>query len=84
VQRHSDNALALAKWLEQHPSVDYVLYPGLESSPYHSLAKKYLTNGYGGVLQFGIKGGKEKAAQFIDHLKLASHLANVGDAKTLV
>lgn len=84
VQRHSDNALALAKWLEQHPSVDYVLYPGLESSPYQSLAKKYLTNGYGGVLQFGIKGGKEKAAQFIDHLKLASHLANVGDAKTLV
>ncbi|HEX3023726.1 MAG TPA: O-acetylhomoserine aminocarboxypropyltransferase/cysteine synthase [Chitinophagaceae bacterium] len=84
VQRHADNALALAKWLEQHPSVDYVLYPGLESSPYHSLAKKYLTNGYGGVLQFGIKDGKEKATQFIDHLKLASHLANVGDAKTLV
>lgn len=84
VQRHVDNALALAKWLEQHPSVDYVLYPGLESSPYHSLAKKYLSNGYGGVLQFGIKGGKEKATQFIDHLKLASHLANVGDAKTLI
>lgn len=84
VQRHCDNALALAQWLEQHPSVDYVWYPGLASSPYHELAKKYLTNGFGGVLQFGVKGGKEKAAQFIDELKLASHLANVGDAKTLV
>ena len=84
VQRHADNALALAKWLEGHPKVEYVWYPGLESSPYHDLAKKYLTNGFGGVLQFGIKGGKEKAPQFIDQLKLASHLANVGDAKTLV
>jgi O-acetylhomoserine (thiol)-lyase len=84
VQRHADNALALAQWLEQHPQVEYVWYPGLESSPYHSLAKKYLTNGFGGVLQFGIKGGKEKAAQFIEKLQLASHLANVGDAKTLV
>ncbi len=64
--------------------MEYVWYPGLESSPYHDLAKKYLTNGFGGVLQFGIKGGKEKAPQFIDQLKLASHLANVGDAKTLV
>jgi O-acetylhomoserine (thiol)-lyase len=84
VQRHVDNALTLAKWLEGNPNVEYVWYPGLESSPYHDLAKKYLTNGFGGVLQFGIKGGKEKAAQFIDQLKLASHLANVGDAKTLV
>ena len=84
VERHVENALALAKWLEAHPAVDYVWYPGLESSPYHTLAKKYLTNGFGGVLQVGIKGGKEKAAQFIDSLKLASHLANVGDAKTLV
>jgi O-acetylhomoserine (thiol)-lyase len=84
VQRHCDNALALAQWLEEHPHVEYVWYPGLESSPYHNLAKKYLTNGFGGVLQFGIKGGKEKASQLIDNLKLASHLANVGDAKTLV
>jgi O-acetylhomoserine (thiol)-lyase len=84
VQRHSENALALAEWLEQHPQVEYVWYPGLKSSPYHDLANKYLTNGFGGVLQFGIKGGKQKAAEFIDHLKLASHLANVGDAKTLV
>ena len=84
VQRHVDNALALAEWLEKHPQVDYVTYPGLVSSPYNALAKKYLKNGFGGVLQVGIKGGKEKAAQFIDALKLASHLANVGDAKTLV
>ncbi|MEY4660572.1 MAG: hypothetical protein RLZZ42_524 [Bacteroidota bacterium] len=83
-QRHGENALALAQWLEQHPEVEYVLYPGLASSPYHTLAKTYLTNGFGGVLQFGIKGGKERAAQFIGQLKLASHLANVGDAKTLV
>lgn len=83
-ERHAQNALALAQWLEQHPAVEYVWYPGLESSPYYAHAKKYLTNGFGGVLQFGIKGGKEKAAKLIDELKLASHLANVGDAKTLV
>jgi O-acetylhomoserine/O-acetylserine sulfhydrylase len=84
VERHVQNTLALAQWLEAHPSVEFVWYPGLESSPYHGLAKKYLRNGYGGVLQFGIKGGKEKASAFINALKLASHLANVGDAKTLV
>jgi O-acetylhomoserine/O-acetylserine sulfhydrylase len=84
VQRHSENALALAKWLESHPQVEFVWYPGLDSSPYHVLGKKYLQNGFGGVLQFGIKGGKAKAAAFINELKLASHLANVGDAKTLV
>jgi O-acetylhomoserine/O-acetylserine sulfhydrylase len=84
VQRHAENALALAKWLEGHPQVEFVWYPGLESSPYHALGKKYLHNGFGGVLQFGIKGGKAKAAAFINELKLASHLANVGDAKTLV
>ncbi len=83
VQRHVDNAQSLAEWLEQHPSVEYVLYPGLKSNPYHELAKKYLTNGYGGVLQVAIKGGKENAAKFINSLKLISHLANVGDAKTL-
>jgi O-acetylhomoserine (thiol)-lyase len=83
VQRHVDNAQKLAEWLEQHPSVEYVLYPGLKSNPYHELAKKYLTNGYGGVLQVAIKGGKENAAKFINSLKLISHLANVGDAKTL-
>jgi O-acetylhomoserine/O-acetylserine sulfhydrylase len=84
VQRHFDNALALATWLQQHPQVEFVDYPGLSSSPYNELARKYLTNGFGGILNFGIKGGKEKASQLIDSLKLASHLANVGDAKTLV
>ena len=83
VQRHVDNALALAQWLKQHPLVDFVEYPGLESNPYNALAKKYLSNGFGGVLNFGVKGGKENASKFIDSLKLVSHLANVGDAKTL-
>ena len=83
VQRHVDNALELARWLEQHPLVDFVEYPGLESSPYHALAKKYLKNGFGGILNFGVKGGKENASKFIDSLSLVSHLANVGDAKTL-
>jgi len=84
VQRHVDNALVLAQWLEKHPQVEFVDYPGLTSSPYNELAKKYLKNGFGGILNFGLVGGKENAARFIDHLKLASHLANVGDAKTLV
>jgi len=83
VQRHVDNALELAQWLEQHPQVEFVEYPGLKSSPYHTLAKKYLSNGFGGILNFGVKGTKENASKFIDSLKLASHLANVGDAKTL-
>jgi O-acetylhomoserine/O-acetylserine sulfhydrylase len=84
VQRHVDNALELAKWLEQHPQVEFVEYPGLASSPYNSLAKKYLKNGFGGILNFGVVGEKENASKLIDNLKLASHLANVGDAKTLV
>jgi len=83
VQRHVDNALELARWLEQHPQVEFVWYPGLKSSPYYELAKKYLPNGAGGILQFGIKGGIENGRKFIDSLKLVSHLANVGDAKTL-
>lgn len=83
VERHSQNALELAKWLEADERVEFVWYPGLESSPYHALAQKYLTNGFGGVLQFGIKGGVENGRKFINSLKLASHLANVGDAKTL-
>jgi len=84
VQRHVDNALALAQWLEKHPQVEFVEYPGLPSSPYNTLAKKYLKNGFGGILNFGLIGEKENASRFIDELKLASHLANVGDAKTLV
>jgi O-acetylhomoserine (thiol)-lyase len=83
VHRHAENALTLATWLEKHPSVDFVYYPGLASSPYHLLAKKYLQNGFGGVLQFGIKGGAENGKKFINSLQLVSHLANVGDAKTL-
>jgi len=83
MERHVQNALELASWLEKHPDVEYVDYPGLASSKYHSLAKQYLTKGFGGVLNFGIKGGKLQAAKFIDSLQLASHLANVGDAKTL-
>lgn len=84
VQRHVDNALAIATWLEGHPQVELVNYPGLASSPYHSLAKKYLRNGFGGVLSFELKGSKETASKFIDSLELISHLANVGDAKTLI
>jgi len=84
VQRHVDNALELAKWLDQHPQVAKVNYPGLSSSPHHSLAKKYLKNGFGAVLSFEINGDKENAGKFIDSLKLVSHLANVGDAKTLI
>lgn len=84
VQRSADNALALAQWLEKHPDVESVNYPGLESSTYHKLAKKYLRNGFGAVLSFTVKGTKENAGKIIDSLKLVSHLANVGDAKTLI
>ncbi|GGH05515.1 O-acetylhomoserine aminocarboxypropyltransferase/cysteine synthase family protein [Mucilaginibacter phyllosphaerae] len=84
VQRHVDNALELAKWLEQHPQVETVNYPGLESSPHYTLAKKYLKNGFGAVLSFKIKGDTELANNLVDNLKLVSHLANVGDAKTLI
>ncbi|WP_316849099.1 O-acetylhomoserine aminocarboxypropyltransferase/cysteine synthase family protein [Pedobacter agri] len=84
VQRHVDNALELATWLENHPLVKEVHYPGLASSKYNNLAKKYLSNGFGGVLSFELNGTKENATQVIDHLKLVTHLANVGDAKTLI
>lgn len=84
VQRTVDNALELAQWLESQPQVETVNYPGLESSSYHALAKKYLKNGFGGVLSFTVKGNKEQATKLIDSLQLVSHLANVGDAKTLI
>ena len=84
VQRHCDNTLALAQWLEKHPRVAWVKYPGLPSHPHHERARKLLRNGFGGVLTFGIKGGFEAGKKFIDSVQLASHLANVGDAKTLV
>ena len=84
VQRTVDNALELATWLEQHPKVESVNYPGLKSHPSHALAKKYLRHGFGGVLSFAVKGEKENAIRFVDSLKLVSHLANVGDSKTLI
>lgn len=84
VQRAVDNALLLAQWLEKHPNVESVNYPGLASSTYHKLAKKYLKNGFGAVLSFTVKGSKEKTTQVVDNLQLISHLANVGDAKTLI
>lgn len=84
VERHVENALKLAQWLENHEEVEKVNYPGLSSSPYHALANKYLKNGFGGVLSFHIKGGSIRASEFVNNLKLASHLANVGDAKTLI
>jgi O-acetylhomoserine (thiol)-lyase len=84
IDRTVENALKVAKWLEAHDDVEYVNYPGLESSPYHEIAKKYLKRGFGGVLTFKIKGGNERADGFIDSLGLISHLANIGDAKTLI
>ncbi len=84
-ERHNANALELARWLQAHPEVAWVWYPGLPEHPYHQQAKKYLRDGqFGGVLVFGLKGGYEAARQFINKVELASHLANVGDAKTLV
>ena len=84
VQRHCDNALKFAQWLSRHPQVGWVWYPGLESHSYHLAAKKYLRNGFGGIVVFGVKGGLEAGRALIDRLELASLLANVGDAKTLV
>ena len=84
LERHSQNALAVAKHLEAHPGVAWVNYPGLESSQYHSRAKKYLPTGQGALVTFGIKGGYEAGKKLIDHLQLFSHVANIGDAKSLV
>jgi O-acetylhomoserine (thiol)-lyase len=84
VQRHADNALELATWLQNQPTVEWVNYPGLADHPQHEVAERILTNGYGAVPSFGIRGGSTAAQRFIDSVELASHLANVGDAKTLV
>lgn len=84
MERHVENTLTLAKWLEQHPKVASVNYPGLENHPTYANAKKYLPKGAGGVLSFEVKGNKETANQVVDNLELVSHLANVGDAKTLI
>ncbi len=84
VQRHSASALEIATWLKKHPLVSWVVYPGLEDSPDHAVAKKYLKGGFGGILGFGVKGGYDAAVKFINSVQLLSHLANIGDAKTLV
>ena len=82
--RHCENTLKVAKYLESHKKVEWVNYPGLKSHSHYKNAKKYLPDGAGAILGFGIKGGKDSAIKFINNVKLASHLANVGDAKTLV
>jgi O-acetylhomoserine (thiol)-lyase len=84
LERHVQNAQTLAEWLLRHPAVEWVNYPGLPQHPHHALAKKYLPDGAGAILGFGIRGGKAAGKKFINSVKLASHLANVGDAKTLV
>ena len=84
VNKICENAIALAKWLEQHPKVSSVSYPGLESHPYHDMAKKYLTNGFGAVLCFRVKGGLENTIRVVESLDLISHLVNVGDVRTLI
>lgn len=83
-QRHSENALAVARFLKSHPLVNWVIYPGLEDNPNHPLAAKYMKGGFGGLIGFGIKGGLEAGKRFINSVQLLSHLANIGDAKSLV
>ncbi|MDY0404473.1 aminotransferase class I/II-fold pyridoxal phosphate-dependent enzyme [Virgibacillus sp. 179-BFC.A HS] len=84
IKRHSANAQEVASYLESHPSVDWVNFPGLTTHPSHQLAKKYLQNGFGSMITFGIKGGREAGRHVIDNIKLWSHVANVGDAKSLI
>lgn len=84
IERHNENALQVARFLEQHPQVDWVNFPGLESHPSHELAKKYFSSGFGSVITFGIKGGLEAGKKLINNIDLWSHVANVGDAKSLI
>jgi O-acetylhomoserine (thiol)-lyase len=84
MEKHSRNALEVAKYLKNHEKVEWVYYPGLEDDPSHELANKYLKGGYGGLVSFGIKGGLEAGKKFIESVELLSHLANIGDSKSLV
>jgi O-acetylhomoserine (thiol)-lyase len=84
MERHSQNAQRVAEWLARHPAVQWVNYPGLPSHTHHANAKRYLKNGFGAIVGFGIRGGQAAGVKFINNVKLASHLANIGDAKTLV
>jgi O-acetylhomoserine (thiol)-lyase len=84
IQRHSENAAKVAEFLSAHPKVSWVNYPGLPDHPSHKLASTYLKGGYGALMGFGVKGGSEAGKRFIDNLKLFSHLANIGDSKSLV
>jgi len=84
MERHCDNALKVARYLKSHSQTAWVRYPGLEDDPTHTVAKKYLKKGFGGMVVFGIKGGAEAGSKFVENLQLFSHLANVGDAKSLV
>jgi O-acetylhomoserine (thiol)-lyase len=84
MEAHSRNALAVAEWLERQPAISWVKYPGLKSSPYHAISQKYLPKGQGSVATFGIKGGTPAGRKLIDHVKIFSHLANLGDAKSLI
>nr|NQU93613.1 O-acetylhomoserine aminocarboxypropyltransferase/cysteine synthase [Bacteroidota bacterium] len=84
MERHCENALALAQWLQQHPEVGKVNYPGLPGNPNHAIASTYLKSGYGGVLSLVIKGDKQHTSRFVESLRLVSHLANVGDTRTLI
>ena len=83
-QRSLDNTMEIALWLKEHPKVESVSYPGLPDDKYHQLAKKYLRNGFGGVLTFRVKGGKAAAGSVLDRLQMISHVANVGDVRTII
>jgi O-acetylhomoserine (thiol)-lyase len=84
MEAHCANALAVAEWLGSHPAISWVKYPGLKSSPYYALSQKYLPKGQGSIVTFGIKGGLEAGKKLIDNVKIFSHLANLGDAKSLI
>jgi O-acetylhomoserine (thiol)-lyase len=84
MEQHSRNALQVAEWLSAHPAVSWVKYPGMKSSPYYQLARKYLPLGQGSIATFGIKGGLEAGRKLIDNVKVFSHLANLGDSKSLI